>query len=208
MSYAKLGNAIKTVLEFVNNNKINYALIGGLAVSFRTIERATKDIDIAIAVSNDKESENIIREFGNLGFKPTTLMENKNTGAISTVRMLSDNFGSIYLDLLFGATGIESEVVESSDLIELLPGLNAKIASLSSLIAMKILSSNNVKRRQDIIDLQNLIESANEAELAEAKHLINLIQERGFNPELKNGTNLIVKFENFCKEALAPNTNY
>ena len=196
MSYLLLGSAIKEVVRFINNKKLDYALIGGLAVSFRTIERTTKDIDFVVAVSSDNQAEKIIRDFRELGFNAVTLMENKKSKAIITVRLLSDNYPSVYLDLLFGATGIEVEIVASGDLISVLPGLEVNIASLSSLIAMKILSSNNPKRLQDLVDLQNLILEASEAELQEAERLIGLIQQRGFD----GGVDLLDQYAKFVKK--------
>jgi hypothetical protein len=100
---------------------------------------------------------------------------------ISAGRLLSEEFPGIYLDLLFAASGIESEVVNSADLVEILPNLEVKVASLSSLIAMKVLSSTNKHRRQDLLDLDNLIKDASEDEITEAGKLIQLIEDRGYN---------------------------
>jgi len=55
MSVQILANVLQRVVLFLENKNIPYALVGGLAVSFRTIERTTKDIDIAVAVENDSE---------------------------------------------------------------------------------------------------------------------------------------------------------
>ena len=200
MSYQLLGQAIKEVVQFINTRNLNYALIGGLAVSFRTIERATKDIDFAIAVSADSEAEIIVRDFQQLSFKPDQLMENKKTKSISTVRLLSSRYPNVYLDLLFSVTGIEKEITDSAEMISLLKGVEVKIATLSSLIAMKILSSTSPNRRQDLVDLQNLILEASESELSEAKHLVKLIQNRGFD----GGKDLISYCENFIREVKNP----
>lgn len=198
MSYQSLGNAIKDVVKFLNDSKIDHALIGGLAVSFRTIERATVDIDLIVLANSQAESEQVIRSFQAFGFSVKTLMENKKTRAISTARLLSPNYPNIYLDLLFGATGIEKEIIQASEPIELLPDLKVQVASLSSLIAMKVLSSNNKDRVQDLLDLQNLIKEAESNELLEAHHLIKLIQDRGFN----SGIDLFEKFEKLKSQFL------
>jgi len=181
MSYNELGAAIKKVVLWLNQSGIKYALVGGLAVSFRTIERATKDVDFALATQNDNDAETLIRAFQVIGFQPTTLLEHKTHKVISAGRLLSEEFPGIYLDLLFAASGIESEVVNSADLVEILPNLEVKVASLSSLIAMKVLSSTNKHRRQDLLDLDNLIKDASEDEITEAGKLIQLIEDRGYN---------------------------
>ena len=46
----KLEQVTREVVSWLTEIRIGYALIGGLAVSFRTIERFTKDIDLVIAV--------------------------------------------------------------------------------------------------------------------------------------------------------------
>jgi hypothetical protein len=45
---------------------------------------------------------------------------------------------------------------------------------------MKVLSSGNKRRRQDLLDLEHLIGDANEKELLEARRLVSLMAERGF----------------------------
>lgn len=184
MSYHDLGKAITSVVDWLNRNQIKYALVGGLAVSFRALERATKDIDIAIATKDDTEAENLVLSLQSLGFHPATLLENKRQKKISTVRLLSAEFPGVYLDLLFTTSGIESEVVQTAEPVEVLPGLTVQLASRSSLLAMKVLSSTSKHRRQDLIDIDNLFAEATTEEINQAKSLVSLIQERGFNHQL------------------------
>ena len=197
MSYQDLGRAIQKIYTWLNKStSIDYSLVGGLAVSFRTIERATKDIDFVIAVSGDAEAESVIRELKLIGFNPVTLLEHKVHKVISTVRLLSDEFPGVYLDILFSTTGIEHEIVKSSEEIEILDGISLKVASISSLIAMKVLSCTNEKRRQDLLDLDNLINSATRIEIDESMRLVRLIVERGFN----HGKNLEEVFLKLLRE--------
>jgi predicted nucleotidyltransferase len=184
MSSKSLSDALKDVVNFLNNRSYRYALIGGLAVSFRTVERATKDIDFVVAATPDCDSERIIRSFAELGFVVETLLERKRVNNIATVRLLGDEYPGIYLDLLVDATGIENEVVDSSEAIDVLPELSVNIASLASLIALKTLSSVNEQRVQDLIDLKNLIGEANCEELEQAAVLVGLIQDRGYSTEV------------------------
>lgn len=181
MSYHDLGKAIASVVAWLNDNRIKYALVGGLAVSFRAVERATKDIDIAIATTDDAEAEKLVLAFQSLGFHPATLLENKRQKRISTVRLLSAEFPGVYLDLLFTTSGIEPEVVASAEPVEILPGVIVQLASRSSLIAMKVLSCTSKHRKQDLIDIDNLFAEATAEEISRAKQLVVLIQERGFN---------------------------
>jgi predicted nucleotidyltransferase len=181
MSASALSGAINHIVGWFTTKEIRYCLVGGLAVSFRTIERATKDIDFAISVASDLEAENLIRALQQIGFAPVELLQHRDSGAISTVRLLSSQFQGIYLDFLFAASGIEHEVVQSATTIELLPGLYVPAATIPSLIAMKVLSSGHKGRRQDMLDLEHLIHDATKTELETAQHLVSLITARGMN---------------------------
>jgi len=196
MSIQILGSILKRLVAFLEDKMVEYALVGGLAVSFRTIERATKDIDIAIAVDSDEVAEGLIREFQLLDFQPATLLENKLHKRISTVRLLSKESPNVFVDILFSTSGIEKDVCGSAELIEILPDLKLRVATLASLIAMKILSSTNVKRKQDVLDLSNLISDASSEDLKEARRLVVLIESRNFN----EGFNLSEMLERMIRE--------
>ncbi|MGH9948473.1 MAG: nucleotidyltransferase, partial [Pyrinomonadaceae bacterium] len=49
------------VAEALQRIGVRFAVVGGMAVSFRTVERFTKDVDLAIAVENDAEAEKVVR---------------------------------------------------------------------------------------------------------------------------------------------------
>lgn len=196
MSIHILGSILKRLVTFLEDKKVEYALVGGLAVSFRTIERATKDIDIAIAVDKDLEAEDLIRQFQQVGFQPATLLENKLHKRISTVRLLSNESPNVFVDILFSTSGIEEEVCSSAELIEILPDLKLRVSTLASLIAMKVLSSTNIKRKQDLLDLSNLLSDASSEDLQEARRLVALIESRNFN----EGFNLSESLEKMIRE--------
>ena len=80
--------AAKEIVFWLQSRQIPYALIGGLAVSFRTIERFTKDIDFAVAVESDQHAERIVREIRLLGYQVHSLLEQVKHGRIATVRPL------------------------------------------------------------------------------------------------------------------------
>ena len=181
MSYRDLGEVIKRVIDWLNSNSIGYALVGGIAVSFRTIERATRDIDLIIVVESDFEAEEVVRAFQSIGFQPETLLENSVEGRIATVRLLNNSYSGVYLDLLFSSSGVEKEIARTSEEIEILDGLFVRVASIPSLISLKVLSADSRNRPRDIFDLENLLKEATDDELKEAEALLKLIQDRGYN---------------------------
>ena len=158
-----------------------FAIIGGIAVSIRTIERFTKDLDIAIAVESDGEAEAIVHSLSRLGYFVETIIEHDEANRLATVRFSIPGPPKMLLDLLFASSGIESEIVAAAEEAEIFPGMQGLVATVSSLIALKVLSADNARRLQDIIDLHNLFKEASPKDLAEARQLLDLITKRGFN---------------------------
>jgi fructose-1,6-bisphosphatase/sedoheptulose 1,7-bisphosphatase-like protein len=155
-----------------------YAVVGGLAVSARTEPRFTRDIDMVVAVANDNEAEQLIREASLRGYRPFMLLEHDVAKRIATVRLQSD---SGVLDLLFASSGIEPEVIAAADVIELLAGISAPVACVADLMALKLLARDPQTRPQDDIDLGKLGEVATDADFARLHDLAMLIQTRGYH---------------------------
>jgi hypothetical protein len=65
--------------------------------------------------------------------------------------------------------------------MDLFEGLRAAIASLAALIALKVLARDDVQRPQDRVDLVALLDVASAADLADARRLLHLIEERGYS---------------------------
>lgn len=160
---------------------VKYAVIGGIAVSFRSVVRTTNDLDLAVIADNDAEAESVVLRLMDLGYLPKVQLENDETGRLATVRMISAGEREVFVDLLFASSGIEREVVLDSEPIEIFPGLALPVASRPALIALKVLSANPETRPRDINDLQNLIEAAQPNEIATAKQLTSLMAERGYS---------------------------
>ncbi|MDZ4849535.1 MAG: nucleotidyl transferase AbiEii/AbiGii toxin family protein [Pirellulaceae bacterium] len=183
----------REVVTWLMANRYGYALIGGLAVSFRTIERFTKDIDLVIAVENDQQAESCVRELAGLGYQVQMLLEQTKHGRIATVRMIKAPAGSVFIDLLFSSSGIEAEIVAGSEPIEVFENLSVAVASLSGLLALKVLSADPNSRPQDVIDIKNLLAEARSEDLEEAIRLLQLVHERGHN----RSKDLLTDFEHY-----------
>jgi len=156
-----------------------WAVIGGLAVAFRAEPRFTKDVDLAVAVANDKEAEDIVNRMQVRGYALTALVEQDYVNRLATARLVKPKAGtsSAFIDLLFSNSGIEDEIVRGADRLEVLPDVFMPVASIGHLIALKVLAG----RHQDLTDLGYLIPVATEADLGEAKASAVRIQELGYN---------------------------
>ncbi|MBE1875692.1 nucleotidyl transferase AbiEii/AbiGii toxin family protein [Myceligenerans pegani] len=156
-----------------------WAVIGGLAVALRAEPRFTRDVDIAIAVSDDAEAEAIVNRMQVRGYALSALVEQDYTDRLSTVRLIRPQAGTAttYVDLLFASSGIESEIVSHADRLEILPGTDMPVASTGHLIALKVLAG----RHQDQMDLGYLLAAASDDDLTLAQKGIELIHSRGYN---------------------------
>ena len=158
--------------------KVNWALIGGLAISVRSVPRFTKDLDFAVAVADDSEAEDVVHRLRGRGYQPVEILEQSYVERLSGVR-LEHGGSDVIVDLLFASSGIENEVVASATKLQVLPRLSAPVATTGHLIALKILAGRN----QDLTDLGALIPAASAEDLDTARQAVRLIQARGFNRE-------------------------
>jgi hypothetical protein len=71
--------------------------------------------------------------------------------------------------LPFASSGIEAEVVADAEPIELLSGLTMSVARTGHLIALKVLSRDDISLPQDLVDLRALLRAASLAELGRAR---------------------------------------
>ena len=68
-----------------------------------------------------------------------------------------------------------------ADPIELLPNLTMAVARTGHLIALKVLSRDDLRRPQDLVDLRALLRVATSAEISRAKGALALIAARGYH---------------------------
>jgi len=174
---------------------VRWALVGGLAVSARSEPRTTRDIDIAVAVPDDGAAEQVVQRLRNRGYLEEEVMDHLHVDRLSTVRFRrrGDDSG-VLCDLLFATAGIEREVVDAADLLEVMAGLFAPVAKTGHLLALKTLAlrpDRPQERPQDFADLRELLRVADDAELRRARQALELISRRGFD----RGKDLEAAFE-------------
>jgi len=194
----ELESRLRRVLVTLGEAGVDCALVGGLAVSIRTEPRFTRDADLAVAVAGDPEAESLIRRLRAGGYEVQALVEQESVGRLATVRLgVSDDPGTAVVDLLFASSGIEIDVIRDADLIEVLPGLTMRVARTGHLIALKILSRDDVRRPQDVIDVRALLRVAPPEEVARAREGIDAITSRGYH----RGRDLAAALEQLLAES-------
>jgi hypothetical protein len=159
---------------------VPYALVGGLAVSARAEPRLTRDVDLAVHAEDDAAAERLIRELLGRGYELSATVEQTTTGRLATARVNPPGRARIVVDLLFASTGIEPEIVEQAETLEILPHLYVPVARASHLVAMKLLARDDRARPQDLDDIRALLVTMAAAERKQVRIAIDLIVERGF----------------------------
>ncbi len=155
-----------------------FAIVGGIAVSARTVPRFTAVLGIAVAVESDAAAEGVVYRLSNAGFRPEVILERAEHSQLATAR-LRQTTKTPLIDLLFATCGIEREVVDAAEVLTVL-GHDLHVACTGHLIAMKLLSRDDKRRPMDRQDLVHLVAVADSQEWDRAETAVRLIERRGF----------------------------
>jgi hypothetical protein len=130
---APLQLALAAATAALRDEKRKYALVGGLAVSVRAEVRFTRDIDLAVGVSDDADAEHLIFALQNRGYQPIATVEHDVRKRLSTIRLLSPQ--KIKVDLLFASSGIEPEAIDRATAVPLPQVGDIPVAAAEELLA-------------------------------------------------------------------------
>lgn len=172
-----LVEALRRLVQDLQDLSVPFALVGGLAVSVRTEPRFTRDIDVAIAVDSDPAAEAVVRGLQDRGWTVSMQVEHDALARLAMVR-LSRGLDGVVADLLFASSGCEDVVVRAADPLEVVPELEVHVATTGHLIALKLLS-RDPDRPTDQADLLHLARAASEDDWQAAEALVELIIQRG-----------------------------
>ena len=171
----------KRVLDFLERRGVNAALVGGIAVSARAEPRFTRDVDVAVAVANDAEAEALLHAIRSIGYVATDLVEQESVGRLATARCVkaADPHG-IVVDLLFASSGLESEIAQEAEELEISEGVRVRVALPVHLLATKVLSRSS-DRPQDDLDARALLQLIDSEGLGKVAQLLALVESRGYS---------------------------
>lgn len=154
---ADLEPTIIEAIALLEAADVGYALIGGLAVGARASPRFTADVDFAVACEED-EAEQVVFAFQRAGFLVASVLEDRRTGVLATVRLKAHR-SALLVDLLFSFVGIEQEIVSAATVVPVSAQVRAPTATVGHLIAMKV----QARRPKDFADLDALLEVSDAA---------------------------------------------
>lgn len=157
-------------------------MIGGFAVSARAEPRFTRDLDLAVAVDDDTAAEELVHSLSGAGYRLLSVVEQQAVGRLAIGRLAAPGAGHVGLivDLVFASAGIESEIAEAAERLEILPGLVFPVARTGHLVALKLLAWDDT-RPQDAADLRALAPVVRAEDRETARSAVALIAKRGFD---------------------------
>jgi predicted nucleotidyltransferase len=166
----------------LDRRALPWALVGGLAVSIRAEPRFTRDVDLAVAVADDVTAEALISDLRSQAYGLETTLEQVALGRLATVRLTppGSHATGIVLDLLFASSGIEQDVCQAAERLEVVPGVLVPVARAGHLVAMKLLSRAD-HRLQDEIDLRHLAAVLTAEDIDLARRAVARIEAVGAN---------------------------
>ena len=168
---------LRAMVEWLAPRRVAFALVGGLAVSIRAEVRFTRDVDLALAVTED-ELTSLVRDLRAAGYHLHSVLEHEIAGRTATVRLVER--GSVHVDLIVASCGIEPEIVASAPLVELRGVGTLPVATAEDLLAMKVLSMNE-HRRRDLDDSIQLVLTNPNLDLEHVRARLSLVTARGFD---------------------------
>jgi hypothetical protein len=174
----KLEGALLLVSDDLRRQGKRFALVGGLAVSVRAEIRFTRDVDLAVAVADDREAEALVLNLGSRRYRPIVSIEHDERKRLATVRLLSPE--GVKVDLLFASSGLEHEIVTRASMLDVFGSRAVPVAEAEELLSTKVLSMTE-RRLQDRIDAQRLITYNPNLDMDRVRDSLRLIKERGFD---------------------------
>ncbi len=191
--------ALRRIAVDVSASGRPWAIIGGLAVSARTEPRTTRDVDLAVSVADDPDAEALVFHLQSSGYRVLAAVEQRGVGRLSTTRMSTPGAGphGVVVDLLFASSGIEREIADDAEVLEILPGLHLPVARIGHLVALKLLARDDRRRPQDRDDIRALLAEASPVDVEDARRAVTLIEQRGY----QRGRPLALQLEQILRES-------
>ncbi|MEO5822256.1 MAG: nucleotidyl transferase AbiEii/AbiGii toxin family protein [Vicinamibacteraceae bacterium] len=187
-------DALRRAGDELDRRQLPWALVGGLAASIRAEPRFTRDVDLAVAVPDDAAAEALVADLGAAGYRLEATLEQDALSRLATVRLVppGSSAAGVVLDLLFASSGLEPDVCQAAERLEVVPGVVVPVARAGHLVAMKLLSRAD-HRLQDEIDLRNLAAVLTTEDIELARRGVARIEAIGAN----RGRALVAELERY-----------
>jgi hypothetical protein len=143
-----LPSDFKEFLRLLNENRVEYLIIGGYAVSYYGYPRATGDLDIRVAIS-PTNAEKLVRLLRHFGFDLPELTEEIFLQPWGIIRM---GYPPMRIEVTTSISGVDFAECYAARVTDEIDGVRAEIIGLPQLRQNKLASG----RAKDLADLEQL----------------------------------------------------
>lgn len=142
-----LVNAYKKIVTFLNSERCNYILIGGIAASTLGEPRVTGDVDVDIVIDK-ADVPDFLKKAKRAGFKVSL---KKCLEMMQQLGVFRISFDAYHIDFVIASTDLETQACERRNAIQL-HGVKAFFPTPEDLILLKIIPG----RDKDMLDVKNI----------------------------------------------------
>lgn len=143
-----LEEVFKKVVLFLNQEKLGYIIIGGVAAGVLGEPRMTGDVDVDILLEKDHIGE-FLSKAKKDGFK---IDEKKCLERARQIGVFQIGYGDFHIDFIIASIELEREAIKRGKIVRLY-GLKAFFPTPEDFILLKIVPG----RPQDILDVERVI---------------------------------------------------
>ena len=136
------------VLQLLNENSVDYVLVGGYAVAYHGYPRFTGDIDILLMVK-EQNAVNVVKALDQFGFGAMGL---KKEDFLVNEQVIQLGVHPLRINLLTNITGVSSEQVLKNAIEVDIENLTIRIISKQDLIQNK----KSTGRSKDKVDIEHI----------------------------------------------------
>lgn len=161
-----LTQALQAVSDWLAAEKVDFAVVGGVAASLHGKPRVTKDVDV-VALADDATWEELVEAAAAHGIFPRVdeaLDFAKNTRVLLLVHRPS----KIEIDLSLGMLPFESDLVHRARAVDV-GEVRFPLAAPEDVIVMKALAL----RPRDVADIEGIVESNAELDLERVRSTLS-----------------------------------
>jgi hypothetical protein len=132
----------------LNEEKVEYLLVGGYAVGFHGYPRATKDMDIWVAISPEN-AERLVRVFQRFGFSPNSISP---ASFLNEKKVIEIGINPVRIDVIMSISGISFTECYAQKVNFVYEGINVNLINLEHLKINK----RSTGRLRDLADVEEL----------------------------------------------------
>ena len=169
--------ALRALTDCLGESQVPYVIIGGVAVSFVAQPRATQDIDSVVWLDHE-EWPKLVVSAARPGLTPR-IDDALEFAAQSRVLLLRHDPTQVEIDLSFGATPFEREMIDRANSIDA-GRITIRIPAPEDLVIMKAIAG----RKKDYLDIASILEVRENLDLERIRYWVREFAEVLETPEM------------------------